>query len=362
MNTVRCLRKLADFLFFFMEEAQKSGPGSRSGIPSRFSLRLHNQYFPLSPDSHGFELSWPQHHSPYTSTGATASFWLEMKPDLIPHCFAVSLRMEWSLLHTFPVELFTSYLLAHHQKLLRSTDKNARRTMGRRGIYSFVLVLAVVFLISASYMLSSDSVFFFLTSPPYHRTLPFNLSTSEDSAHIVQVLHRIHNNLQFIPRKVPDRDTLIHSIFQPYEGLHDPVPLEHYLDLFDHSAQQIQTQLLTNQTAGHHRADFITGNVTRRLGEASASTMWDNNAWFYINGNTNTTELEPPILTQDLIHALQPHTRLIIILRDPVERSRGPMLPHTHCVLTTFYAPFNRKLANILNDTSFLWEEHNTHC
>lgn len=54
-------------------------------------------------------------------------------------------------------------------------------------------------------------------------------------------------------------------------------------------------------------------------GEASASTMWDNNAWMYFY-NTSTTEGVPPLLTQDFIHALQPDARFIAMLRDPVER------------------------------------------
>jgi len=53
-------------------------------------------------------------------------------------------------------------------------------------------------------------------------------------------------------------------------------------------------------------------------GEASASTMWDNNAWVYFYDNT--TEGEPPFLIQDFVHALQPDARFIIMLRDPVER------------------------------------------
>lgn len=62
-------------------------------------------------------------------------------------------------------------------------------------------------------------------------------------------------------------------------------------------------------------------------GEASASTMWDNNAWVYFYDNN--TEEEPPFLIQDFIHALQPDARFIVMLRDPVERwavSLSPML------------------------------------
>lgn len=53
-------------------------------------------------------------------------------------------------------------------------------------------------------------------------------------------------------------------------------------------------------------------------GEASASTMWDNNAWIFFYDNS--TEGEPPFLIQDFIHAFQPNAKLIIMLRDPVER------------------------------------------
>lgn len=53
-------------------------------------------------------------------------------------------------------------------------------------------------------------------------------------------------------------------------------------------------------------------------GEASASTMWDNQAWSYLHGGRE--EEEPPFLAQDFIHAAQPDAKIIIMLRDPVER------------------------------------------
>lgn len=53
-------------------------------------------------------------------------------------------------------------------------------------------------------------------------------------------------------------------------------------------------------------------------GEASASTMWDNNAWTFFYDNS--TDGEPPFLTQDFIHAFQPEAKLLVMLRDPVER------------------------------------------
>lgn len=68
-------------------------------------------------------------------------------------------------------------------------------------------------------------------------------------------------------------------------------------------------------------------------GEASASTMWDNNAWSYLNGDA--TEPEPPFLTQDFIHALQPKARFVAILRDPVERSEVKYYIMVNVLLTT---------------------------
>lgn len=46
--------------------------------------------------------------------------------------------------------------------------------------------------------------------------------------------------------------------------------------------------------------------------------MWDNQAWSYLHRVEE--EAEPPFLTQDFIHAIQPDARIIIVLRDPVER------------------------------------------
>uniref|UniRef100_A0AAQ5YE57 Sulfotransferase n=1 Tax=Amphiprion ocellaris TaxID=80972 RepID=A0AAQ5YE57_AMPOC len=57
----------------------------------------------------------------------------------------------------------------------------------------------------------------------------------------------------------------------------------------------------------------------KRFGEASASTMWDNQAWSYLHGDREE-ETGPPFLAQDFIHAVQPDAKIIIMLRDPVER------------------------------------------
>lgn len=46
--------------------------------------------------------------------------------------------------------------------------------------------------------------------------------------------------------------------------------------------------------------------------------MWDNNAWIFFYDNS--TDGAPPFLIQDFIHAFQPNAKLIVMLRDPVER------------------------------------------
>lgn len=96
------------------------------------------------------------------------------------------------------------------------------------------------------------------------------------------------------------------GIIRSGERPHTRFPLDHYLDLFDPVALQVQQSLLGNSSSS-----IITG-------EASASTMWDNNGWLYLHGNS--TGAEPPWLVQDFIGALQPKARFIAILRNPVER------------------------------------------
>ncbi|MCJ8738853.1 hypothetical protein PDJAM_G00040540 [Pangasius djambal] len=85
----------------------------------------------------------------------------------------------------------------------------------RSKIYSFVFGLVVLFLITASYVLSSERKAFLITSSPYHTikhgTMLFNLSSTKDSAHIGQVVQRILSNLEFKPRKLPDLGMLVRS-------------------------------------------------------------------------------------------------------------------------------------------------------
>ncbi|XP_072771144.1 carbohydrate sulfotransferase 15-like isoform X1 [Nerophis lumbriciformis] len=87
-------------------------------------------------------------------------------------------------------------------------------------------------------------------------------------------------------------------------------PVEDYLDLFDLSAHNIHAPSGGN-TPTERPLQLLTG-------EASASTMWDNQVWRYLHGDGEETE--PPFLVQDFIHTAQPGAKVIIMLRDPAER------------------------------------------
>ncbi|CAL8299201.1 unnamed protein product [Merluccius merluccius] len=99
------------------------------------------------------------------------------------------------------------------------------------------------------------------------------------------------------------------------DGLKERFPVEDYLDLFDMAAHRIQEHILANSSEHTQPFHHVTLGLT---GEASASTMWDNQAWRYLHGDED--EAEPLLLAQDFIHTVQPNAKIIIMLREPVER------------------------------------------
>ncbi|XP_029604429.1 carbohydrate sulfotransferase 15 [Salmo trutta] len=126
---------------------------------------------------------------------------------------------------------------------------------------------------------------------------------------------QLHPEVRFTTFKEPHWWTRKRfGIIRLSEGFHDRYPVEDYLDLFDLAAYQIQDNLMGNAHSGAPEQHKII------IGEASASTMWDNNAWAYFYDNSTEAEAEPPFLIQDFIHILQPDARFIVMLRDPVER------------------------------------------
>ncbi|KAF7204198.1 transcript variant X3 [Nothobranchius furzeri] len=161
-----------------------------------------------------------------------------------------------------------------------------------------------------------------LTSDPYRtnlklyrlRCLPYFYIMGQPKCGTTDLYDRLrlHPDVKFTTFKEPHWWTRKRfGIIRLSEGFHDRYPVGDYLDLFDQAAYQIQGNLTANTNGSPSHPSII-------IGEASASTMWDNNAWVYFYDNT--TEGEPPFLIQDFIHALQPDARFIVMLRDPVER------------------------------------------
>lgn len=86
-------------------------------------------------------------------------------------------------------------------------------------IYSFLFGLAVMFFITASYILTGDKKGLLLTPSPYHfgalvspGPSAFNLSAAKDDAHIKEVVRSIASRVEFGgSRRLPDLKALANS-------------------------------------------------------------------------------------------------------------------------------------------------------
>ncbi|KAM3606042.1 uncharacterized protein V6R79_009836 [Siganus canaliculatus] len=146
------------------------------------------------------------------------------------------------------------------------------------------------------------------------RCLPYFYIIGQPKCGTTDLFHRLllHPEVKFNTMKEPHwwtRKRFGYIRFK--DGFQESFPVEDYLDLFDLAARNIQETIGGNSSGDHHTLQLLTG-------EASASTMWDNQAWSYLHGHRE--EMEPPFLAQDFIHTVQPDAKIIIMLRDPVER------------------------------------------
>lgn len=86
-------------------------------------------------------------------------------------------------------------------------------------VYSFLFGLAVMFLITASYILTGDKKGLLLTPSPYHFSslvspgpLTFNLSSVKDYIHIKMVVKSIASKVEFqSSRQLPELKALVKS-------------------------------------------------------------------------------------------------------------------------------------------------------
>eukprot|EP00079_Xenopus_tropicalis_P037343 XP_017951114.1 PREDICTED: carbohydrate sulfotransferase 15 [Xenopus tropicalis] len=210
--------------------------------------------------------------------------------------------------------------------ILLGSSLGFRKGLGRRILCSLVFALVITALVVASYVLSGGKQdHLFQPFPSHSKDYASNYNQSEDrrQKHIALSENSV---VQLTDRRIPEIEELkqyephnpifmllsYKGIIRLKEALQSPFPVDDYLDLFDLAAQEIQA--LHNEAKD--REDAVT--VPLIIGEASASTMWDNNSWMYVYDNTTNTE--PPHLTQDFIHAFQPNAKFIVMLRDPVER------------------------------------------
>ncbi|XP_029608498.1 carbohydrate sulfotransferase 15 isoform X1 [Salmo trutta] len=146
------------------------------------------------------------------------------------------------------------------------------------------------------------------------RCLPYFYIIGQPKCGTTDLFHRLllHPEVKFTTMKEPHWWTRKRfGIIHLKDGLLERFPVEDYLDLFELAAYHIQEGILGNTSGDHSQRHIITG-------EASASTMWDNQAWSYLYNYQ--ADGEPPFLAQDFIHAVQPNAKIIVMLRDPVER------------------------------------------
>ncbi|XP_069755845.1 carbohydrate sulfotransferase 15 [Narcine bancroftii] len=146
------------------------------------------------------------------------------------------------------------------------------------------------------------------------RCLPYFYIIGQPKCGTTDLYNRLrqHPELSFSILKEPHWWTRKRfGIIRPWNQFSNRYQIEDYLDLFDLAVYQIQSQIAKSSPEQQISSNMI-------IGEASASTMWDNNAWqiFY----APTANREPPYLIQDFLHAILPAVKLIVILRDPVER------------------------------------------
>ncbi|KAM3863362.1 carbohydrate sulfotransferase 15-like [Diretmus argenteus] len=146
------------------------------------------------------------------------------------------------------------------------------------------------------------------------RCLPYFYIIGQPKCGTTDLFHRLllHPEVKYTTMKEPHwwtRKRFGYIRFK--DGFQECFPVEDYLDLFDLAANNIQEGIIGNSSGDQSKLQLITG-------EASASTMWDNQAWSYLHGDRD--EAEPPFLAQDFIHTVQPNAKIIIMLRDPVER------------------------------------------
>ncbi|KAM6997688.1 LOW QUALITY PROTEIN: carbohydrate sulfotransferase 15-like [Tautogolabrus adspersus] len=146
------------------------------------------------------------------------------------------------------------------------------------------------------------------------RCLPFFYIIGQPKCGTTDLFHRLllHPEVKFNTMKEPHwwtRKRFGYIRFK--DGFQESFPVADYLDLFDLAAHKLQEVVSGNSSGDHRALQLITG-------ETCESVCCINQAWSYLDGEKEVAE--PPFLAQDFIHTVQPGAKIIIMLRDPVER------------------------------------------
>ncbi|XP_060601280.1 carbohydrate sulfotransferase 15-like [Ruditapes philippinarum] len=111
--------------------------------------------------------------------------------------------------------------------------------------------------------------------------------------------------------------------------------LTHYLKVFKYATKEL---FLRNDSGGFHNVIF---------GDCSASTLWDNDYWTILPEFRNLSE--PLYTNADYIHHLNPNAKIIVMLRNPVERLYSDYLYFQHGRSKMFHEGVKNTLKHTYN-------------
>ena len=140
-----------------------------------------------------------------------------------------------------------------------------------------------------------------LTCLPYFYLLAPQKSATND----VYASLTSHPDIRSLPGKLKEHDWFGRHRFGIYEN-YKYKTLQDYMKPFS----RVFRGLTTNSMCAHA--------ATTVVGDASASTLWDNQLWRLMPENENGSE--PQFLTPHFIKRLNPNAKFIAVLRDPTER------------------------------------------
>lgn len=100
------------------------------------------------------------------------------------------------------------------------------------------------------------------------------------------------------------------------------IPIDDYLDMFDRAALSIEERIANMSVCADSQVPEVSSSLCPSsqiiTGEASVSLFWDNDDW--MNFHENQGQNEPLYIVPHYIHHFIPDVKLILMLRDPVER------------------------------------------